>query len=147
VGRARVLIGAWDSSQERFFAVWTDELFARVPDANWSMQQSANALTRMLNLISEARNELCLITGGRVSAAFDAGQPFAFYDELRKVVETAQKDVLFVDRYMGADFVSSYLPHVRTEVSLRLLTRDLVVKLTASVAEAIWAAATEVRAL
>jgi hypothetical protein len=54
--------------------------------------------------------------------------------ELRKVVETAQKDVLFVDRYMGADFVSSYLPHVRTEVSIRLLTRDLVDKLTASVA-------------
>ena len=92
------------------------------------------ALASIMNTIQEARNELRLITGGRISSAFDAGQPFDFYDELRKVIETAQRDVLFVDRWMGADFVKSYLPHVRSGVSVRLLTRDLLDKLTASVA-------------
>lgn len=58
----------------------------------------------------------------------------SFYDELRKLIETAQRDVLFVDRYMGADFVSSYLPYLKAGVSVRLLTRDMLDKLKASVA-------------
>jgi hypothetical protein len=71
------------------------------------MMQAVNALSKMLNLISAARNKLRLITRGRISGAFDAGQPFDFYDELRKVVGTGQRDVLFVDQWMGADFVAS----------------------------------------
>jgi hypothetical protein len=34
---------------------------------------------------------------------------------------------------MGADFVSGYLPHVRPGVSVRLLTRNMLDTLTASV--------------
>lgn len=130
LGRARVLIGAWDDSREMAFQRQTDALFG----PRGAYDGARIALASIMNTIQEARNELRLITGGRISGAFDAGQPFDFYDELRKVIETAQRDLLFVDRYMGAEFVTSYLPHVRTGVSVRLLTRDLLDKLTASVA-------------
>jgi hypothetical protein len=130
VGRARVLIGAWDESQESTFRQQTDILLS----GDVTLYEHARrALASIMNTIEEARNELRLITGGRVSGAFDAGQPFEFYDELRKLIETAQRDILFVDRYMGADFVSSYLPHERSGVLVRLLTRDLLDKLRASV--------------
>lgn len=128
VGRARALIGSWDDSQESTFRKQTDILLTE-----GAFVAASAALTSIMNTIQEARSELRLITGGRVSGAFDAGQPFDFYDELRKLIETAQRDVLFVDRYMGADFVSSYLPHVQSRVSVRLLTRDLLDKLRASV--------------
>lgn len=130
VGRARALISAWDRSRETTFRMQTDLLFGALN--TYDLARASLAAT--MNTIQEARNELRLITGGRISGAFDAGQPFEFYDELRKVIETAQRDVLFVDRWMGADFVASYLPHVRPGISVRLLTRDLLDKLTASVA-------------
>ena len=133
VGRARTLIGAWDETQEPAFRRQTDLLFpSSTLLAGYDI--AYNALASIMNTIQEARNELRLITGGRVSGAFDAGQPFDFYDELRKIIETAQSDVLFVDRYMGADFVSSYLPHVRAGASVRLLTRNMLDPLKASVA-------------
>lgn len=134
VGRARALIGAWDQSRDITFGLHTDALFAQGLNPLVTQNAALTAFAKVMNTIQEARNELRLITGGRVSGAFDAGQPFAFYDELRKVIETAQSDVLFVDRYMGADFASSYLPHVRRGVSVKLLTQKLLDKLTASVA-------------
>ena len=45
-------------------------------------------------------------------------QPFEIYDELRMVIETAQREVLFVDRWMGADFVTKFMPHVRQKLIL-----------------------------
>ncbi len=133
VGDARALIGNWDSSQDVGFATLCDRLFERTRDAAGSRLEAHNALAKIMNLIQTARSELRFMTGGRVSATFDAGQQFDFYDELRKVIETAQNDVLFVDRYMGADFVTQYLPHCRPNVVVRLLTRDKLAPLLASV--------------
>ena len=49
------------------------------------------------------------------------GQVFEYFDELRKVIETARTDVFFVDPYLDAEFVSRYLPYVAEGVSIRLL--------------------------
>jgi hypothetical protein len=96
------LITAWDNSKEILFAGYCDTLFTRSLHPASDRTNALSALAKIMNTIQEARNELRLITGGRVSAAFDAGQPFDFYDELRKVIATAQKEVLFVDRYIWA---------------------------------------------
>jgi hypothetical protein len=132
VGDARALIGNWDSLQDVGFGALCDRLFERTRDAAGSRFEGLNARAKIMNLIQTARSELRFITGGRVSAAFDAGQQFDFYDELRKVIETAQSDVFFVDRWMGADFVTQYLPHVRANVVARLLTREKLAPLLAS---------------
>jgi hypothetical protein len=133
VGDARALIGNWDSLQDLAFASLCDHLFVQTRDAHGSRLEALNSRAKIMNLIQTARSELRFITGGRVSAAFNAGQQFEFYDELRKVIETAQSDVFFVDRYMGADFVTLYLPHPRPNVAVRLLTRDKLAPLLASV--------------
>ena len=52
--------------------------------------------------------------------------PFDYFDEIRKVLETAQRDVLFVDPYLDAEFVSRYLGHIPAGVSIRLLARERI---------------------
>src|SRR6266700_4048700 len=80
IGRARALIGAWDNTQDIQFASWGDGLFERGTQAHLARLQALNAKAKMMNLIQLARNEMRLISGVRVSAAFDAGQQFDFYD-------------------------------------------------------------------
>ena len=60
-------------------------------------------------------------TTGPLSVAANRGQPFNYFDEVRKLIAAAQTDILFVDPYLDADFVSRYLPHVRVGVTIRLL--------------------------
>jgi hypothetical protein len=48
------------------------------------------------------------------------------------LIESAQQDMLFVDGYMGADFVSRYLPHVPQGVTVRLLTKNMVPQLASA---------------
>lgn len=54
--------------------------------------------------------------------AIGQGQVFAYFDELRKVIEGARSDLLFVDPYLEADFVSRYLAFAMDGVPIRLLT-------------------------
>jgi hypothetical protein len=125
-GRARALMGSWDTVRGVSFASDCDKMFSM------DHYNSIAAFTRVISTIQEARSELRLITGGHVSASFAAGQPFDIFNELRKVIETAQQNVLCVDRYMGADFVSLYVPHIPQGVTVRLLTRDKVPQLTSA---------------
>ena len=74
-------------------------------------------------------------TLGPVSAAIGSGRVFDYFDELRKIIETAQTDVFFIDPYLEADFVSRYLPHVKSGVSIRLLTRQKLSTLLPAVAQ------------
>jgi hypothetical protein len=129
MGRARALIGAWDGIRGVVFNGDCDKTLA--PDY-YNPTAPTQALARVMSTIQEARSQMRLITGGRVSASFNTGQPFDIFDELRKVIETAQWDILCVDRYMGADFVSLYLPHIPQGVTTRLLTRDKVPQLTSA---------------
>jgi hypothetical protein len=129
VGRARALITSWDSHRGIGFNSDCDKALAQ--DIRDPMA-AVHAFTRMMSTIQEVRSELRMMLGGSVSASFAAGQPFDIFDELRKVIETAQRDVLCVDRYMGADFVSRYLPHIPLGVRVRLLTRDIVPQLVSA---------------
>jgi hypothetical protein len=74
-------------------------------------------------LIHQARYGLRLKTVGPISSAIGAGAVFDYFDEVRQIIETASSDLLFVDPYLDAEFVSRYLPHVRADVAIRLLTR------------------------
>src|SRR5205814_1550807 len=47
---------------------------------------------------------------------------FDYFDELRKLIETARMEAFFVDPYLDAEFVSRYLPHLQAGVLIRLLT-------------------------
>ena len=49
------------------------------------------------------------------------GQVFAYFDELRRLIEAAHSDLFFVDLYLDADFVPEYLPQVSKGAAVRLL--------------------------
>ena len=71
-------------------------------------------------LLQQAKSDLC-VELGRGSVVVAEGRIFDYFDELRKLIETARTDAFFVDPYLDADFVSRYLPYVAEGVSIRLL--------------------------
>lgn len=87
-------------------------------------KHGADARGDILALVYQAQANLRLRTGGPTSVAFAQGGTFDYFDEVRKLIEQASSDVMFVDPYLDADFVSTYLPHVKTGTSVRLLVKN-----------------------
>lgn len=83
---------------------------------------AAGAVRDVQRILHQARYSLRMKTLGPVNLAVGAGAVFDYFDEVRKVIETASSDLLFVDPYLDAEFVSRYLPHVKLGVPVRLLT-------------------------
>jgi hypothetical protein len=125
-GRARAIIGQWDPLKSVFFGGNVETYFA-------GGNSSDRAYIAIMTVLYEARTDLRMKTGGPTSVAVEGARPFDFYDVVRKLLETALEDILFVDPYIGADFVSRYLPHVRAGVTVRLLTRKFLTKVVPSV--------------
>ena len=73
-------------------------------------------------LLYQARHDLRMKTVGPLSVLIPDGKPFDYFDEIRKITEMAREDLLFVDPYMDAEFVSRYLPQITSGVKVRLLT-------------------------
>jgi hypothetical protein len=78
----------------------------------------------MMILLHKIRIDLRLQTVGPTNIAVPQGGVFDYFDEIRNTIETAIQDVFFVDPYLDAEFVSRYLPHVRSGITIRLLTSD-----------------------
>ena len=83
---------------------------------------SGGAVRDVQRILHQARYSLRMKTLGPVNLAMGAGAVFDYFDEVRKVIETASSDLLFVDPYLDSEFVSRYLPHVKLGVPVRLLT-------------------------
>ena len=80
------------------------------------------AYHELRTVLFEAQHDLQMKTVGPLSVAFGAEKPFAYFEEIRKLIEQAREDILFVDPYLDADFISRYLPQVEGDVMVRLLT-------------------------
>ena len=76
----------------------------------------------IMELLYEVQHDLRMKSGAVGSTAIARGGAFDYFNAIRKVIEIAQSDVLFVDPYLDAEFVERYLPHVHSSVSVRLLT-------------------------
>jgi hypothetical protein len=132
-GRARAIVGSWDKIRAVFFAGQVDEYLASINSAFNSDLMGLSPLPKIIALIQEARFDLRMKTTGPLSVAVNRGQPFDYFDEVRKLIAAAQSDILFVDPYLDADFVSRYLPHIRSGVTIRLLaSKNLAVLLPAA---------------
>jgi hypothetical protein len=127
IGRATAAIGAWDATagaQAREFAGY----LRMMGDRKYYEQG-----VRLLDLLCEAQAAVRLRTIGPVNTAVGQGLVFEYFDTIRKIIETASKDILFIDPYLDADFVSRYLPHVRAGVTIRLLARERIATLLPAV--------------
>jgi hypothetical protein len=83
---------------------------------------AAEGYRTIVVLLHQAQNDLRLQTIGPTSVAVAGGMVFEYFDQLRKIIELAKQDILFVDPYLDADFVSRYLGYVSSGVTIRLLS-------------------------
>jgi hypothetical protein len=119
-GRASAVINLWDPYKAITFNGY-------VKKAQSSMALDAEkGLGGVLTMLHQARHELRLKTVGPLTAIIGQGSVFDYFDEVRIVIEAAKSDLLFVDPYLDAEFVSRYLPHVSQGVRVRLLGRERI---------------------
>jgi len=88
--------------------------------------QYNNAVRGIVTMLHHMRHDLRMKIGSPSSVAVAGGGVFDYFDEIRKVISEARADLLFVDPYLDAEFVSRYLPHVAKGTSVRLLGRERI---------------------
>jgi hypothetical protein len=126
-GRAAALVTEWNAAKAIAFDGQLRNVHARIA------LDAGHAVTSILLMLQQARHELRLKTVGPLSLAVAQGAVFDYFDELRKVIESAKSEILFVDPYIDAEFVSRYLPQIAAGVSVRLLGRERMTTLLPAV--------------
>jgi hypothetical protein len=126
LGRASALVSEWSKVK----AITFDGFVSTIHSDRIGADQ---AFSGMLTMLHQARHELRLKTVGPLSVVLPQGAVFDYFDELRRVVESASTDLLFVDPYLDAEFVSRYLPNIAGGVSIRLLGRQSLATLLPAV--------------
>jgi hypothetical protein len=118
LGRVSAVIEAWDKPK-----------IAKLNLALTSFQRpmaidGSASIRVIMTLLHQARHDLRMKTVGPINSAIDSGSVFDYFDELRKIIETATSDIFFVDPYLDAEFISRYLGNVPDNVTIRMLARE-----------------------
>jgi hypothetical protein len=120
------IITAYDRHKGIAFQV----LIARVTDRHSGAMSpySANAtLNAQTEFVAKARSlltQLQLSTNAFVTRQLGAGAVHDYFEEIRQLISAAAHDVLFIDPYIDALFVTRYLPQIPNGVTTRLLTAE-----------------------
>lgn len=128
LGRASAAMRAWDAAQSLVHF----EPLVRTASNGGNFDFSALRRNLLVQL-HQAQSDLRLSTTGPLSVGIDSGRVFDYFDEVRKLIESAKVDLLFVDPYLDAEFVSRYLPHVPDGTAIRLLARERMASLKPAV--------------
>ena len=115
-GRVSAAIEKWNLSKASLVKEYLD-LFL----SNGHARETGYGFTRLLTLLHQAQNDLRLEIMGPVNVAVPHKMVFEYFEEIRKIIELAKEDLLFVDPYLDAEFVARYLPNVAAGVTIRLL--------------------------
>lgn len=118
LGRVSAVIESWDGLKGVQLNLAMDQ-FHRL-----NAQDAREGFRKIQTLLHQARQDLRMKTVGPINSALGHGSVFDYFDELRKIIEPATQDLLFIDPYLDAEFVSRYLPHIKAGVSVRLLGRE-----------------------
>jgi len=119
-GRLRAVLEHWSLSK----AMRLDHCLRLIDGADARMSEAGKQ--QLVSLLHEARHSLWLESPRANSFVIRDGAVFEYFDELRKIIELAKIDILFIDRYLDPSFVARFLPHVSSEVPVRLLTRNRI---------------------
>ncbi len=118
LGRAAAALEAWNTIKGGMAKVDINN----IQSSNIGLY--SDGYRRTLTVIHQAIHELRMKTTGPLSVAVETGRVFNYFDEIRKILESANSDVLFIDPYLDAEFVSRYLPNIKDGVIIRLLGRE-----------------------
>jgi hypothetical protein len=117
LGRVVAVANDWHSARGMLARQYAGQL--RKPSA-MDVDEGYNLL---MTLLYEGRHVMQMATG-TTGVAVAQGMQFDYFDEIRKKIEEARQDLLFVDPYLDAEFVSRYLVNVAPSVTVRLLTSE-----------------------
>jgi hypothetical protein len=129
IGRAAAVAHAWDvvKAITKFDPV--------IPQLSSKHKQFvAPGISKALIFLNQARHDLSMRSLTTLGVNVGTGLVFDYFDEVRKSIETAKRDLLFIDPYLDAEFVSRYLPHVSQGVTIRLLARERINTLLPAIA-------------
>jgi hypothetical protein len=115
IGRVSAALSKWDPVRS------VVGVSTHIDDLSY-YQTRLSAAESLMVLLHTARASLRLDIGTPLSSSVGAGDVFDYFDGIRKIIETARKDIFFIDPYLDAEFVSRYLPHAAQGVAVRLLT-------------------------
>jgi hypothetical protein len=127
-GRVSAAIEKWDTSKSALVKEYLDLFFS-----NGRARETGYGLTKLSTLLHQAHNDLRLETAGPLSVAVPHKMVFEYFDVIRKIIELATQDLLFVDPYLDAEFVTRFLPNVASGVTTRLLAREKLATLLPAV--------------
>jgi hypothetical protein len=127
LGRASAVIAMWDQKKGAVF----DGYVAKLGEV--LAHERGPAFRGLITMLHQARHGLRLRTVGPLTVAVGQGGVFDYFDEVRKIIETAKIDLFFVDPYLDAEFASRYLPNVSMGVNVRLLAREKMATLLPAV--------------
>ncbi|MFQ6006340.1 MAG: hypothetical protein ACE5OQ_12645 [Woeseia sp.] len=120
LGRAAAIISNWRPEMMISVQLHLDKLHSGMA------RDYDKACRGLIVILHQARAALRMKTLGPSNVAVASSMVFDYFDEIRKVIEVAKSDILFVDPYLDSDFVSRYLPHVTPGVRIRLLAREKI---------------------
>lgn len=83
-----------------------------------------NAQTEFITRARSVLTQLQLVTNTFTTRQLKAGSVHDYFEEVRQLVAGATRDVLFIDPYIDATFVTRYLPQIPQGVAIRLLTAE-----------------------
>lgn len=87
-----------------------------------SASVAGRGVIHTLRMLTQARYYLKMQLDPVANLMIDTGNVFQYFDEIRRMIDVATLEVFFIDPYLDADFVSQYLPFVKSGVSVKLLT-------------------------
>ena len=128
LGRASAVAHSWDSLRA---TVKFDPVISKIQSATPNLVSSG--FGEILLFLHHVRHDLAMLTEKPLSVNVGAGLVFDYFDEIRKAIEIAKIDILFIDPYLDAEFVSRYLPHIAAGVNIRLLAREKIATLLPAV--------------
>ena len=99
LGRASAVVGMWSSTKAIFFDGFVSKVHAVMAN------EASQGLRAVVTMLHQARHDLRLRTVGPLTLAVDQGGVFDYFDEIRKVIESAKSGLLFVDPYLDAECV------------------------------------------
>ena len=120
LGRAGAVLEKWDFTKSGFISRHIRALLAE--ETMQMLSPPGPAYCGLRTLLFQAQHDLQMKTVGPLSTAIPAKKPFFYFEEVRKIIEQAREDLLFVDPYLDPDFVARYLPQIKSGVAVRLLT-------------------------
>ena len=120
LGRTGAILEKWDPIKGIFASGHITALLAA--GTMRGISPPGPAYRELRTLLFQAQHDIRMKTVGPRTVAIPEGMRFDYFDEIRKITEMARDDILFVDPYLDAEFVSRYLRPITSGVAVRLLT-------------------------